>query len=281
MTTALQVQQIAARDAQADALIVGVIKGKDGPVPARGAEDVDAALGGNLAATLDALGATGAVGEVTRIASAGALAAPLVIAAGLGDSDAPDALRDAAGTAVRSLAGQAARIALSLPAADAAQAEAVALGALLGGYSFTRYRSNGKSAPREVTVLAGAAAALKGAGKAGGTADRARALATAVSLVRDLVNTSPADLYPQTLAAEAERVGRDAGLDVQVLDDRQLTDGGYGGLTGVGQGSVHGPRLVRLAYTRPGAAKTVAFVGKGITFDSGGLSLKPPSPWRS
>ena len=69
---------------------------------------------------------------------------------------------------------------------------------------------------------------------------------------------------------------RAAGLDVEVLDEKALADGGYGGITGVGQGSVHPPRLVRVAYTHPDAAKTVVLVGKGITFDSGGLSLKPP-----
>ncbi len=97
-----------------------------------------------------------------------------------------------------------------------------------------------------------------------------------MSLARDLVNTSPSHLYPETFAAEASRVARDSGLAVQVLDETALGSGGYGGLTGVGQGSAHPPRLVRLGYTHPAATKTVVFAGKGITFDSGGLSLKPP-----
>ena len=107
-------------------------------------------------------------------------------------------------------------------------------------------------------------------------AARARVLADAMTLVRDLINTGPSDLYPSTFAAEAERVAGAAGLDVEVLDEKALAERGYGGLTGVGQGSVHPPRLVRVAYTHQDAAKTVALVGKGITFDSGGLSLKPP-----
>ena len=101
-------------------------------------------------------------------------------------------------------------------------------------------------------------------------------IADAVALVRDLVNTSPAQLYPASFAAEAERVAAASGLDVEVLDEHALADGGYGGIIGVGQGSVHQPRLVRLAYTHPDATKTVVYAGKGITFDSGGLSLKPP-----
>jgi len=272
VTTTLRTSQESPRDAKADAIIVGVAQGPDGPVPAPGAEEVDAALGGNLAETLAALGATGNAEEVTKIASAGKLTAPLIAAVGVGspaDGSAPfdgEALRRAAGAAVRALTnGKPLRVALALPARDGAEAEAVALGALLGGYTFGRY--TGKKQDTEVILLGG---------DTEGAAARARVLADAMTLVRDLVNTGPSDLYPATLAAEAERVADAAGLDVEVLDEKALADGGYGGLTGVGQGSVHPPRLARVAYTNPDATKTVVLVGKGITFDSGGLSLKPP-----
>jgi leucyl aminopeptidase len=261
---------------RAGAIVVGVTQGPDGPQLAPGAEDVDDALGGKLAETLATLGATGQAEEVTRIASAGRLNAPLITAVGLGpggDSAGFDgeALRRASGTAVRALvAGKTLQIALAMPARDAAEAEAVALGAMLGGYVFGRYRDGGKQPETELILL--------GQGEASGGAETARAqvLATAVALVRDLVNASPSHLYPATLAAEAERVAGEAGLDIEVLDEKALAEGGYGGIVGVGQGSVHPPRLVRLAYTHPGATKTVVFAGKGITFDSGGLSLKPP-----
>ena len=154
------------------------------------------------------------------------------------------------------------------PARDEAEAEAVTLGALLGGYVFSRYRNGGQQPATELTLLADEDAA---AGVA-----RAEVIADAVALVRDLVNTSPSHLYPASFAAEAEQVAAASGLDVEVLDEQALADGGYGGITGVGQGSVHPPRLVRLAYSHPDATKTVVFAGKGITFDSGGLSLKPP-----
>jgi leucyl aminopeptidase len=270
-------------------VIVGVIKGQDGPAPAPGAEDVDTALGGTLAATLTALGATGAANEVTRIASGGALPAPLIVAVGLGEppadptvaSSSPQfpslharflqTLREAAGAGVRAVAGKAARVAVSLPARDAPEAEAVALGALLGGYAFTRYRTEAKPGPADIVLITGDPGF-----DAEQASQRARVLAGAVSLVRDLVNTSPADLYPETFAAEAERVAAASGLDIEVLDEKALADGGYGGITGVGQGSMHPPRLVRVSYAKPGATKTVVLVGKGITFDSGGLSLKPP-----
>jgi leucyl aminopeptidase len=272
VTATLRTSQESPRDAQVDAIIVGVAQGPDGPVPAPGAEDVDTAFGGNLAETLGALGATGKAEEVTKIASAGQLKAPLVAAVGIGapaGNAAPfdaEALRRAAGAAVRALSnGKPLRVALALPARDGAEAEAVALGALLGGYAFGRY--TGKQQDTEVILLGGDNAEA---------AARARVLADAMTLVRDLVNTGPSDLYPSTFAAEAERVAGAAGLDVEVLDEKALAEHGYGGLTGVGQGSVHPPRLARVAYTHQDAAKTVVLVGKGITFDSGGLSLKPP-----
>jgi leucyl aminopeptidase len=104
---------------------------------------------------------------------------------------------------------------------------------------------------------------------------RARILADAMTLVRDLVNTSPRDMVPADLAAVAEQVASARGLGVLVLDESDLAKEGYGGILAVGMGSAHPPRLVRLEYTHPDAERTVVFAGKGITFDSGGLSLKP------
>ncbi|WP_346115548.1 leucyl aminopeptidase, partial [Nonomuraea maheshkhaliensis] len=173
----------------------------------------------------------------------------------------------ALGAALRALVSTS-RALLALPAGTAAEAEAALLGGLLGAYSFSRYRTNGeqKAPVAELTVVTDQSEEV---------AERASVLAESVSLVRDLVNTPPSDLWPAKFAELAEQAGGKAGLSVEVLDDKQLKDGGYGGLIGVGQGSVNPPRLVRLAHSHPEAAKTLAFVGKGITFDSGGLSLKP------
>ena len=273
-TKPLNTSTESARSVAADAIVIGITQGPDGPVPAPGAEDVDAALGGSLAATLAALGATGKQDEVTKITSGGQLSAPLIVAVGLGDLAsgplaAAEALRRGAGAAVRSLSGgKTAAIALSLPARDDAETEAVALGALLGSYRFSRYRSDDQAVRPDLTVLSSATLAGEAAG-------RAIVLAEAMALTRDLVNTSPSHLYPESFAAEAQRVAAEAGLDIEVLDETALAAGGYGGLVGVGQGSVRQPRMVRLAYRHPDASKTVVFAGKGITFDSGGLSLKP------
>jgi leucyl aminopeptidase len=96
-------------------------------------------------------------------------------------------------------------------------------------------------------------------------------------LARDLVNTPPNTLTPKAFADRAVAEGRALGLDVTVLDEKALRKGGYGGILGVGQGSAHPPRLVRLAYRHPKATRHLAAVGKGITFDSGGISIKPAS----
>src|SRR5215472_2858215 len=122
----LTISTAAASAAAADTVIVGVTQAPDGPVPAPGSEDVDAALGGTLAATLTALGATGKQDELTRIASGGRIAAPLVIAAGLGPADGNggergrlESLRRAAGAAVRAaVAAKTQSVAISLPARD-------------------------------------------------------------------------------------------------------------------------------------------------------------------
>jgi leucyl aminopeptidase len=280
VSTTLSITDTSPHLADADALVIAVYRGADGPQPAPGAKDVDDALGGTLAVTLAALGATGEAGEVTKIASGGRLAAPLIAAVGIGAPDGSDAaigpevLRRAAGAAVRAVAGPRGsgevpprRIALALPARDETEAEAVALGALLGAYTFRRYRSE-PAGQVTLTLLADGS-------HAAGAVRRAEALASAVSLARDLVNTGPSDLVPATFAERAGQIAAEAGLGITVLDEQALAEGGFGGILGVGQGSAHPPRLVRLEYAPPRASQVLVLAGKGITFDSGGLSLKP------
>ena len=279
MSATLSITGTSPRLVDTDALVIAVRKGAAGPEPGPGSADVDEAMGGMLGATLAALGATGETGEVTLITGGGQVTAPLIAAAGIGGADGdalPDleALRRAAGAAVRAVTSvpggdgsKERRIALALPAGDQAEAEAVALGALLGGYSFSRYRS--EPAARAAVTLVAAGSHVAPAVR------RAEVLADAVTLVRDLVNTGPSDLVPATFAATAAEVAAARGIGITVLDEQALADGGYGGILGVGQGSVHPPRLVRLDYAPAGASRVLVLAGKGITFDSGGLSLKP------
>ncbi|MEU9982967.1 leucyl aminopeptidase [Streptomyces sp. NPDC050856] len=282
--TALTLSTAGAASLRADALVVGVAKspkGGKGLVVAPGAEAVDKAFGGKLASVLETLGASGAEGEVTKVFSASGLKTPVVLAVGLGTAPQKDesydseTLRRAAGCAARALSG-AKKAGFALPVEAVEDAEAIAEGALLGAYAFTAYRSgqDAKDAkgPLAEVVLLGTKPRDK-AFKA--AAERAVVLAEEINRARDLVNTPPNDLTPEAFAAVATAAGKEHGVKVQVLDEKALVKGGYGGILGVGAGSQNPPRLVKLSYTHSKAAKTLALVGKGITYDSGGISLKP------
>ncbi len=99
----------------------------------------------------------------------------------------------------------------------------------------------------------------------------------AVTIARDLVNTPAGDLVPAALAKRAQAIAKEAGVTCKIWTETQLKTGGFGGVLGVGQGSSNPPRMIELTYRGAGAARPVGLAGKGITFDSGGLSLKDPS----
>jgi leucyl aminopeptidase len=267
---------------EADALIVGMHSAGDGVRLAGGADPADAALDGRLLAALAAVGATGAEDEVMKIPAAASSPVPLVVAVGLGAGPAdgqaptPQVVARAAGAAVRALGGKT-KVASSLGLAggDGAVAElaaAAAEGALLGAYTFGAYRSGdgAKSAPPRVVSLL---VPDPKADELDAVARRAGVVASAAALARDLVNTPPNDLPPAEFARRAEEAAVAAGLEVEVLDEAALAAGGYGGVLGVGGGSQRPPRLVRIRHA--GKGPKVALIGKGITFDSGGISIKP------
>ena len=164
-------------------------------------------------------------------------------------------------------------VAVSLEVTDPELVQATAEGALLGAYTYDRYHAHDAAVGRieVVSPLArdkDAKAALA----------RAEVVAAAVHATRDLVNAAPNDLYPAAFADAAKAAVKASGakaLKVTVLDEKALAAGGYGGLVGVGQGSARPPRLVKVAYSPARATGHVALVGKGITFDSGGISIKP------
>jgi leucyl aminopeptidase len=253
----------------AQVLVLGVRKTPDGPRLATddpAFEPVRTALAG--------IAATGGVDEVRRLPGLDGMSASLALV-GLGTAEpGPDTLRYAAGSAARQLTGIE-RLAFALPLADADDARAVLEGAGIGAYAYTGYRvatiGTVKTPADEVTVHVPAQIDVAGA------AERAAIVAGAVHTVRDLVNTPPSDLYPETLAAAALDAVQGLPIEAEVLDEKDLEEGGYGGILAVGRGSVRPPRLVVLRYSPAGATRHLALVGKGITFDSGGLSLKPPT----
>ena len=258
-------------------LVVGVVRDGAQVSLAPGAEEVAEAFGTALPGVLERFGADGAAGHVARLPAPGPLAASLVVGVGLGDACAdgrydPEVLRRAAGSASRSLVGTE-RATLALPLPTPEHVGAAALGWLLGAYAYDAYRT-GEPSGEPVERLALRVHAELYADARGALA-RAVVVGDEVRRCRDLVNTPANDLYPETFAAAVRDAGAEHGLTVEVLDETALARQSFGGILGVGQGSERPPRLVRVAYVHPAATTTLALVGKGITYDSGGISLKP------
>jgi leucyl aminopeptidase len=233
-----------------------------------------------IEAGLRALDATGGSEQVHRFVVP-SLPVTSVLTVGLGKprSEWPsETIRRAAGVAARSL-GNTETVITTLGALPGdGVCSALVEGLILGAYRFNDFRSK-KTAPkdkglRKITVLSEAKDAKK-------QAAHGAAVATAVATARDLVNTPPSHLFPAEFAKRAKLLGESVGIEVEVLDDKVLRKEGYGGVVGVGQGSSRPPRLVRLIHQgsrlakNPKQAKKVALVGKGVTFDTGGISIKP------
>ncbi|MGV0769102.1 leucyl aminopeptidase [Mycobacterium syngnathidarum] len=256
-------------------LIVPVVSGPDDDSTAAvvGNPFLDAEAVGEIEVALAALGAKGGTDQVTRVL-APSLPVASVLAVGLGkprDEWPADVIRRAAGTAARSLNGTETAV-TTLSDIDL---EAAVEGLILGSYRFNDFRS-AKTAPKDagLTAIVALTADTKAATK--NQAQRAADIASAVATARDFVNTPPSHLFPDEFAKRAKALGETAGLEVEVLDDKALTKAGYGGIVGVGKGSSRPPRLVRLVHRGTGKKpKRVALVGKGITFDTGGISIKP------
>ena len=257
-----------ALDSTVDVLVVGALSSGDSAVLF--ADPAFASLAGVLAD----LGVSGGRDQLVRLPAAVGAARSIAII-GIGTEATADTLRHAAGSAVRQLTGVSS-VAFAFPTETAAEAEAVLEGAALGAYAFTTYRHSSLAA----TKLPAEHITVYTALDLGDAPTRVGVIADAVSLVKDLVNTPPLDLYPESLArlaVEAVDARADLPIEVRVWDEDQLVADGFGGITGVGQGSTRPPRLVKVTYSPAGATKHLALVGKGITFDTGGLSLKAPA----
>ncbi|HJG63536.1 MAG TPA: leucyl aminopeptidase [Corynebacterium stationis] len=251
---------------KANILVIAAFQGEEGlELPGT------ALLGSSeLKATLQALssvGAKGKPGEITRIPAPKGVNAESVVAVGLGNPEKLDdeALRRAAGSVARALVGQK-HVATTI--SDFGLAAAVE-GLILGGYSTRGIRSteaDADEAPVKITVVSKEDKEVFEAAVIG---------AEAVAFARTLTNTPSNELYPASYAKYLKEQGTKAGLEVEVLDEKELKKQGFGGILSVGQGSARAPRLVRLSWSPKKAKKSVALVGKGITFDTGGISIKP------
>ena len=248
------------RESDADLLLVALP-----PLEAEASPDLSDWPG--LRDALLAVGFTGAPGAWVRVYAPEATSLPLAVVGTGTDPDAA-ALRDAVGAAIRALTGFA-TVAVAAPFADPALWTAAAEGAALGGYRFDGYKTEAPK-PRAARVI------VHGTADADDAALKLIAeTAASVALVKDLVNIPAEWLGPADVAERAVESVAGLPVSVEILDEEALREQGFGGILGVGQGSDRPPRLVRLEYAPEGATRHIALVGKGITFDTGGLSLKP------
>jgi leucyl aminopeptidase len=262
----LRISSAAATEIDADVLVIGVLKSDAGP---RLLTDDEAVL--RLQDSLAAIGVTGAQDEVRRLPGVAGAAKSLALV-GIGSIVGPNELRYASGSVARQLRGVGS-LALALPTETADDLLAVLEGAAIGAYGYDDYRSSSRDA---ATLPARSIIVVSARTDGDELAARAAVIATAIHSVRDLVNTPPSDLYPETFAQAALDLAEGAPVEVEILREPELLEQGFGGILGVGQGSTRGPRLVKVSYSPAEATRHIALVGKGITFDSGGLSLKPP-----
>ncbi len=276
----LSVTPAALNKASGEGLVIGVAQCENGPQIVGDALDKK-----DLAAienSLTSLGVTGAADQVIQLPGMDSKKFPVLILTGLGktvaEGYAPETLRRAAGAVTRIAKGLGS-LTYALPAEEPEQVQAIAEGALLGTYRFTAYKSEqpaqAKKDKPETTLATVEVATAVNVKTAEQILKDATAAAKAVALAKNLINTPPSHLFPQTFAEAASEVGKNQKLKVTVWDEKALHKDGFGGHIGVGKGSVNGPRLVKIEYRPAKATGHVALVGKGITFDTGGISLKP------
>lgn len=201
----------------------------------------------------------------------------IIVTTGLGPSKTnynAEQLRRAAGSAARSLNGEKSAT-FSFPANSSSHVSAVAEGAALGAYVFTEFKGTTKKdlkpALSQILIQTNLIDSLN----TRQIAKRTEVIAKYTFLIRDLINTPPSHLTPTTFANQMKNLATRLKLNVEILDEKALKSKGYGGITAVGQGSANPPRLLRISYKPASSKKHFALIGKGITFDTGGLALKP------
>jgi leucyl aminopeptidase len=251
----------------------------DGATLAPAAEALDKAANGRLTKAMAAMRFTGAAGQIADILAPEGLEFARVLVIGVGKLDAADglAVERWAGHAVkRVLASGAEKLVLqpdALGGVSKADAGAhAALGARLATYRFDAYRTRLK--PEQKPTLTSVEIAMDGAAAARARAEKDAAIVEGVFFARDLVSEPPNVLYPESFA-ERLRDLETIGVEVEVLEPATMEKLGMGALLGVAQGSSRPARLVSMSWKGAKNAKPIALVGKGVTFDTGGISLKP------
>ena len=256
----------------------------DGGTLGASAAKLDKLTGGAIRRAIAANRFKGGKGQSLKILAPLGVKASQILVLGLGKPDAVDALaaQDAGGAAVRELSSAAdSSVSIAVDPIKGASVSATAFaanaayGALLGSYRFDKYRTREK--PEDKPVLKSVCAMCRdyeGARKDFATMSK---IAAGVFLTRDLVSEPANVIYPISFAARVRSLSK-LGVKIQVLDEKQMAKLGMGALLGVAQGSANKPRLIAMRWDGAPRAKTrqpIAFVGKGVTFDTGGISIKP------
>lgn len=235
----------------------------------------------SLVSSLELMGATGKAEEITLLPQPRSTGVELIVFTGLGDASNKhlydhEVLRRAAGSAARFLSGKISAD-FSLPHNDMQSFAAITEGVGLGSYAFHDFRGSSKKDQKEplksATIISKVARASEPATKA--ILKRSAVIVKYVHIVRDLVNTPANHLSPAIFVTKIRSLSTGLGVKIEVLDEKALKSKGYGGIYSVGQGSANPPRLLHISYTPAKVNKRFAFVGKGITFDTGGYALKP------
>ena len=271
----LDVRAPGAKSLQADVLAVP-IRAQDGALPAA-ADELDSALSTRLAEIAREEQVADAIGRTAVLHPDGEVGARRVVAVGLGPEDEIDA--DAVRTAAANVVAAAERVGGtlawllddSLDLSPAEQARAIVDGLVLGGYDPGRWKRDVKELPFDHLVLIGPAEAQE-------AAERALSVAEAVNRARDLANTGANELTPERLAERAEAIAKEHGpVEAEALGPDQIQELGMGAFAGVAQGSHNPARLIVMRYDppQPKVDTVLGLVGKAITFDTGGISIKP------
>jgi leucyl aminopeptidase len=237
-------------------------------------------LGQVVTRTLKREDFTGKRDQVAHIVTNGKVRPQSVLLVGLGDQPltAADVRLLAAKGARFALGARAGSVAVTLPAGVEGAERAAAEGLVLGSYRFTRYFTGDRIPKVELErgfVLTAAGARVGNEGKS--AVEVGQKVGEAICIARNLINEPPNELYPEALARAAAQMCKERGLKCTVLDEGALEKKGMKLILAVGQGSVRKPRMVHMTYTPEGgrAKRKLVFVGKGLTFDTGGICIKP------
>lgn len=265
-----------------DTVIVNLFDGALAPDGATG--EIDKALNGHISEIIRDLPGCGKYGETTIIHTFGAIGAKRVILVGLGKKDefSLDKARALMAVAMRAARKQRSKTVATIVHGagnggldDRQAAQAIVEGAIMGLYQFRYYKSSRDEVSNieKLLIIENDTTKLDAITKG---SELGRIVAESVNYARDLINHPAQYMTPAKMAWHAGEIAKQYGLAIDVLEKEAMKENGMGALLGVAQGSVEPPKLIVLKYLgNPASQETIAYVGKGITFDSGGISIKP------